>query len=94
MAHWSDVYPHEVYACVLLLDGKIYNWKIGEYYWSSPYEARMRLSDFDKIDRMKTEYKSWTVYNDEEHNEVFERLAKEWFKQWEIHENHVGAKAY
>lgn len=29
MFHWTDKYPHAVTASVLLLDGKIYNWKIG-----------------------------------------------------------------
>lgn len=32
MPHWSDTYPHNVYASVLLLDEKIYNYKIGSSY--------------------------------------------------------------
>ncbi|MED1955115.1 hypothetical protein [Brevibacillus centrosporus] len=94
MAHWVDTYPHKVYASVLLLDGKIYNWKIGQDHWKHPHEVKMRYSDFDKLDRMYTQYAWFEVNNDEEHNRAFEVLAREWFKQWEIHENHIGAKCY
>ncbi|MFA5558662.1 MAG: hypothetical protein WDA59_04275 [Methanofastidiosum sp.] len=29
--HWSDEYPHSVYASVLLLDNKIESWKVVNY---------------------------------------------------------------
>ncbi|HZG16940.1 MAG TPA: hypothetical protein VE710_18270 [Candidatus Bathyarchaeia archaeon] len=94
MAHWVDTYPHKVYASVLLLDGKIYNYKIGEYYWRFPGEVKMRYSDIDKLDRMTVEHTFFEVNNDIEHNRAFDVLAPEWFKNWEVHENHVGAPAY
>lgn len=94
MAHWVDTYPHKVYASVLLLDGKIYNYKIGEDYWKHPLEVKMRFSDFEKIDRMTVEHTYFEVNNVEEHNAAFKVLAREWFKSWEIHEDHIGARCY
>lgn len=94
MAHWVDTYPHRVYASVLLLDGKIYNYKIGQNHWEHPAEVKMRLSDFNKIDRMTVEYTYFEVNNDEEHNAAFEVLARDWFKNWEIHENYIGSRCY
>lgn len=94
MAHWADTYPHKVYASVLLLDGKIYNYKIGDSYWEHPTEAKMRYSDFKNIDRMRVEHTFFEVNNDAEHNAAFEVLATDWFKQWAVHENHVGARCY
>lgn len=94
MKHWVDAYPHKVFASVLLLDGKIYGWKIGDRYWDSPYEVRMKINDFDKLDRMRAEHTYWIVYNSKEHNDVYEIHAKEWFKQWEIHEDLPGFKPY
>ncbi|UED72129.1 hypothetical protein [Brevibacillus sp. HD3.3A] len=94
MPHWSDTYPHNVYASVLLLDEKIYNYKVGGSYWKTPLEVKMRYSDFDKIDRMTVEHTYFEVNNSEEHNAAFEVLARDWFKKWEIHENHIGARCY
>lgn len=94
MTHWVDTYPHDVYASVLLLDGKIYNYKIGQNHWEYPYEVKMRYSDFWKIDRMQTQYVKWTVEDDEQHSQVFTEYARHWFKNWEIHEDHIGRKAY
>ncbi|MFE4571377.1 hypothetical protein [Paenibacillus chitinolyticus] len=89
--NWLDEYPHEVYASVLLLDGKIYNWKVGNYFWSHPMEAKIRMSDFDKFDRMEVKHTSFTVNNDFEHNLAFSLNAKQWYRQWEISEEHVGS---
>ncbi|UUV46038.1 hypothetical protein [Bacillus phage vB_BanS-Thrax3] len=94
MAHWVDTYPHDVYASVLLLDGKIYNWKIGNRYWESPFHVKMRYADFDKIDRMEVHHTSFTVNNSTEHSYAFEVLSRKWFKQWDIHEDRLGAPPY
>ncbi|MBD1379133.1 hypothetical protein [Metabacillus arenae] len=94
MAHWVDTYPHEVYASVLLLDNKIYNYKIGQHYWEYPFQVKMRYSDFDKLDKMEAKYTSFTVENDEEHENAFRIHAREWFKQWEIHKENIGSKPY
>lgn len=94
MKHWIKKYPHKVYASVVLLDGKIYNWKVGQSCWNSAYEAKVRFSDFDKLDKMIVRHTYWVVYSPEEHQKVFEKHAKEWFKKWQIHEDHVGEKPY
>lgn len=94
MTHWVDTYPHKVYASVLLLDGKIYNYKIGQSFWENPLEVKMRYSDFEKIDRMTVEHTCFEVNNSEEHNTAFKVLAMDWFKNWEIHELHVGSRCY
>jgi hypothetical protein len=91
---WTDSYPHSISASVLLLDGEIYNWRVGEYPWDCPESVKMRYSDFDKIDRMKVESKEFVVNNDEEHAEVFETLAGEWFRTFKINENHIHGKPY
>jgi hypothetical protein len=93
--HWVDTYPHEVYASVLLLDNKIINYKIGERFWSTPLEAKIYTRKQIDFEKLKTEYTSWTVYNSEEHNKAFEVYAREWFKQWEVHDDYfIGASPY
>ncbi|MGG3874692.1 hypothetical protein [Brevibacillus laterosporus] len=94
MKDWSDTYPHKVYASVLLLDGKIYSYRIGPSYWESPFEVKMRVSDFPKIKRMTVEHTSFEVNNDQEHTEAFTVQAVNWFKNWEIHDDHLGSKCY
>jgi hypothetical protein len=92
--HWIDTYPHEVYASVLLLDNKILNWKVGETYWESPLFVYTSLDMWFDVDDLEARYTSWTVHTPEEHNRVFQELAPEWFKQWEIHEKFKGFKPY
>ncbi|SNR95993.1 hypothetical protein SAMN05446037_1002101 [Anaerovirgula multivorans] len=93
--HWSDIYPHNVNASVLLLDGKIYNWKIGNQWWEDPAYVKVRLSDYiEKKDRFTVKNKAFQVNNDFEHNRIFEHDAKEWFKQFEIHEKHIGSPPF
>lgn len=94
--HWSDTYPHEVNASVLLLDGKIYNWKIGNQWWHDPLMVKMRFSDmeYSREERFTVQNKSFTVNNDEEHNEAFATVARDWFKQFEISEHHIGGTPY
>lgn len=96
MFHWTDKYPHTVTASVLLLDGKIYNWKIGNQIWKHPSMVKMRLEDMKYLDegRFTVENKSFTVQNPDEHEKVFTVLAREWFKNWEISEHFYGEKPY
>lgn len=96
MREWSNFneYPHKVFASVLLLDGKIYNWKIKNTHWVDPQEVTMGYSDFDRIDRMEIKWTSFTVNNSFEHNLAFSYHAKEWFKQFEISEHHIYGAPY
>jgi len=93
---WSNFneYPHKVFASVLLLDGKIYNWKIKNSAWLHPSEVKMRYSDFDKIDRMEVKWTSFTVNDRFEHSLAFQYHAVEWFKQFEISEHKIGGAPY
>ncbi|HEK9103686.1 TPA: hypothetical protein SUB30_005189 [Bacillus pseudomycoides] len=94
MAHWIDTYPHDVHASVLLLDGEIYNWKIGQRYWRSPWDMTWRFPLPDNMDKFTVETNKWTVNTPEEHSEVFQKHAREWFKQWEVVDDYVGSKPY
>ena len=97
MAHWVETYPHTVYASVLLKDNKITNWKIGERRWLHHMDMTRRVKhpfSLDDYADETVESKAWEVNNSEEHSRVFEVLAKEWFKQWKIHEDYEGSPAY
>ncbi|MDP4158201.1 MAG: hypothetical protein Q8911_00355 [Bacillota bacterium] len=90
---WHDEYPHSVFASVLLLDGKIENWKIGGH----PKKHAGDWSNFWKLDRINdytVEHTEFIVNNQKEHNESFERLAPEWFKKWQIASEFIGSKPY
>lgn len=104
--HWSNEYPHELHANVLLLDNKIECWKTGntkaEGYW--PFRAswktdRLRLFNDDPYESWtmgdyKVESKTWTVNNDLEHNDVFKIHAPNWYKQWEHADDYKLGRAY
>lgn len=90
---WHNEWPHKVYASVLLLDGKIEGWKTGNPPKKEPgefkaYWKRDRLNDYT------AEYVGFEVNNDKEHNDAFEKLAPEWFRQWELAEDLHGAPPY
>lgn len=81
--HWINTYPHEIHASVLLLDGKIENYKIGQ----SPKESPVEFRHFWKMDRLKdyeSKTTSFTANSSEEHNRIFDKDALEWMKQWEL----------
>jgi hypothetical protein len=92
---WDEAYPHSVYASVLLNEeGKILNWRIGSYYWKQPIEAKMRFRDYAKISLLTVRYKEFIVNNDYEHDKAFEVDAIEFFKQFELAEDHIGASPF
>lgn len=95
MVHWSDIYPHNIYASVLLLDNKIYNYKIGARYWETIFDMTWRFP-IHSIDTSKltVKHEKFEVHNDKEHEEVFNILAREWFRKWEIHKDYKGSKPY
>ncbi|MEK4355173.1 hypothetical protein MKX41_30760 [Paenibacillus sp. FSL R5-0475] len=91
MPHWLDVYPHEVHASVILKNDKIKIWKVGE----------RKLSGSYKIDDLKTrhpEYSyheiTWVVNNRDEHNAVFAKHARDWYRQWPHVDDLKGFHAY
>lgn len=91
--HWTDVYPHDLHASVLLLDGKIENWKVGDMPRATPGE----FSGVWKNDRLKdytAQTKTWTVNNAFEHDDVFSKHAPEWFRQWKHADDYCWNPAY
>ncbi|WP_405173783.1 hypothetical protein [Paenibacillus sp. FSL H8-0260] len=91
MPHWLDVYPHEVHASVILKNDKIKIWKVGE----------RKLSGSYKIDDLKTQHPkysyheiTWAVNNQDEHNAVFAKHAREWYRQWQHADEFKGFHAY
>lgn len=92
---WCDEFPHKLFVSVLLdEEGKILNWKVGNYYWKEPLEAKMRLRDFNKLDKLSVQHKEFTVNNWKEHNKVFSVDSKEWFRQFELAADHIGASPF
>ncbi|MBB6716227.1 hypothetical protein [Clostridium gasigenes] len=90
-----DVYPHEVYASVLLDENKeIINWKVSCNYWNEPAESRMTYAMFNKIEKLTTEYMEFQVWNRQEHNEVFTIHAKDWLRNFKISKDYIGCKPY
>lgn len=90
---WSDSYPHQIFATVLLLDGKIENWWIGKLDPENQFQSK----DFEKTDSLD-DYKiintSWEVNTQEEHDMVFNKLSTEWFKQWKVTGGFKGFRPY
>lgn len=93
---WDEEYPYNLNASVLLLDDEIYNWKIGNQIWEHPSCVKMLYDDMKLIKegRFKVENKSFVINSSEEHQEVFEKKAFDWFKNWKVSDKHIGAKCY
>ena len=91
--HWLGTYPHIVCASVLLLDGKIEGWKVGQHKWDSPLDAKAVWKE-DRLKDYTTVTVEWAVDDSAEHMAVFERIAPEWFKQWGIADDFWGCKPY
>ncbi|MFX1570628.1 MAG: hypothetical protein ACFFCV_20000 [Promethearchaeota archaeon] len=80
--NWVDNYPHMIYANVLLLDGKIIDYKIGNKSWESPYDITIRGQiSFDNLGKCIVKNTSWKVNNQNEHNSIFNNEAKEWIEK-------------
>jgi hypothetical protein len=54
----------------------------------------MTREDMKKMERMTVNHIAFTVNNDEEHSDVFNKLAKDWFKIWDYHEDYKGQKIH
>jgi hypothetical protein len=85
MTHWSDIYPHTLYASVSLIDNKITGWKVSD-----------RIMDIDSnhYGGGKIKNAKFIVDNLEEHNDVFSKYAPRWFSIWELADNFRGFKPY
>lgn len=76
-------YPREIYCSVLLVEGKIVDYKIGTTYWFDKGLVTLRGQiSWEDYQRAEVKYTSWIVNNDFENGEVFGRLAPEWMEQF------------
>lgn len=81
MGNWLDTYPHKIYASVLLFNGRIIDYKIGQNYWKDSFQVTLRGQiSIDDLFKSKTKYTYWEVNSKEEHKNVFEIFAKEWIE--------------
>lgn len=87
-------FPQEIHSSALLVDGKIFHWKTGPSYWKHYGEITLPLNLPFDMEASVVENKTWTVNNKEEYDAVFDTHSKEWFKQWEMHEETYVRSAY
>jgi len=95
MKSWVEIYPHYIYASVLLKDNKIINWKIGKEKWENPLEVTRIInvpyvSQDHEDEHLVSTY--WIAENSKDHTKIFDNLAKEWLKQWKSYGEYKGTK--
>lgn len=91
-----------IYINVLLKDNKIMGWHISPNerrtpsdYYKDFYYAGESMENCDKL--YKVVGIAVTFKNDDNsdlNNFIFDVIARDFFKRWEIHPNHFGAAAY
>lgn len=85
MNTWLETFPHKVYASVLVLDGKAVDYKIGQNYWENSSHVTLRGQiTFEELKRCETRYTFWEVNSQEEHEEIFEKIAVKWIENQSI----------
>lgn len=94
-----------IYISVLLKDDKIIAWHIGrnerktpsDYYKDFIY-ANESMEDCDKIYKLKKLSVTFEDNDDSESNEIneliFDKIARVFFRKWEVHPKHWGEAAY
>lgn len=87
MPHWSDEYPHDLHATVILKDNKIKLWKVGDGKLNQKYDIDRTIQEHPEYSYQE---KTWSVNSDAEHNDVFNIHAPGWFRQWKMHEKAHG----
>lgn len=98
MPLWTDEYPHDLYATVILYEDKIVRWYVGpdaRYPESVSWRGEIPQV-FEKLEAglIHAEHKKWVVHDDKEHTTVFQKHAPRWFKQWKMSEYNRGSKPY
>lgn len=83
-------YPRKLYANVLLLDGKIINWKTGSTSWKN--DGWLSSSQPLWVFQEECDLQSKTIFfeanNDDENNKFFSVTSKDFYKKFEIHESY------
>lgn len=82
--------PEVIYAYAILLDNKIETWKITRSDMNSVYEFK-GLWKMDRISEYKLEKTHWICENTDE---VFNKLAPDWFRKWEHATDYSLCRAY
>ena len=83
---------NKLYASAVLIDNKIYAWKVGTTKWETWGHATMVIPP--PVGPIKLIINEFCYDNFKEYNRIFEVLASEWFSQWGIHEQFRGFKPY
>jgi len=86
-------YPLQIFAAVLLINGKIENWWVAK----SNSNNLIQTKDFCEIDQCADPIMTgtlWEVNTPNELEEVCNEVSTEWFKQWEIAEGFKGFRPY
>jgi len=91
MAHWCDTWPHTIVTSVILKDNKIKLWKTGQNPLKDKYDIENLIKNHPQYSYQE---KAWPVFNDIDHEKVFADYSKKWFKQWELHEKHLGGSPF
>ena len=91
-----NVYPHRIFASVVLLDGKIISWKVANYRWTMKTIGCYNhpVAVYKNYKKIKVRTRSFVANNRDQHNGIFETTTKKFFKQFEIHEKFFGCKPY
>lgn len=83
------------YASALLFENKIVNWKVGSTKWRNWYDVRTdKIPKGVKHSDCYVESKTFHKSDDVSTNDIFNVLAPEFFRQWEIHDKLRGFGPY
>jgi len=89
--YYSDfnVYPHKIFANVVLVKGKIANWKTGSCRWTKENYFMSTQPDivYQNEKDVTVRSRSFVVKNREKHNEVFSKQSVKFYKQFKYVRN-------
>jgi hypothetical protein len=89
-----------IYANVLLSDGKILFWYIGDEcknpteFYKDFYYANINMAEYEKYHKLEIKKMGFTIYDMDDNNFVFNVLAKLYFQRFEISADSKGRKPY
>lgn len=87
-------YPLTLYANVLLVDGKIVNWKTGKHKWTEEnvfnYRQPLNLcySLIDQPDRITVKSFKFTAKNSKQDDLFHSTISREFYMMFDLHEEY------
>jgi hypothetical protein len=81
----------KLYACAVLIDNKIWTWKVGYTPWGNWQSATMRFPMPEG--KVELQVKEFTFKTGNSFD-IFGKSAPVWFSQWEIHPEFKGNMPY